>query len=201
MKRFSIITLTLITILGIAGCAKAPVDTLDQAQASLQAAQDAEANLYLVDMYQAAADSFAAAEAEIAIQDARNAIVRNYDRVESLLAFVIQTADSSASGAAVAKEMMAAENEVLFQEVETAIAEVNQLMGMAPRGKDGVFALASIRTDLTATSATLVEARTAQENGNVHEARQLAQSVMDRAAELKAELETAIQSANPGRRS
>ena len=201
MKNLSVYTLVFVSVVALAGCAKAPVQSVDQAMTSIQLASEAEANYYVPELYQAAVDSFAAAEAEIAVQDARNAIMRNYDRAEALLTFATQTADSAVASAAEAKNQMAADNEILFQQADAAIAQVQEMMGRAPRGKDGVFALASIGTDLTATTSTVLEARAAQAEGRIYEARELAQSALDRANALVAELDSAIQSVQPGRRS
>lgn len=183
------------------GCAKAPVEMVDQASQSLQNAQDVQADAYVPELYLAAADSFAAAQAEIELQNAKSAFSRNYDRAEALLTFTVQTADSAVASTDEAKEAMIASNEVLFQQAEAAVTEAMALMGKAPKGKDGLIALASIREDLTLTSNSVAEARAAQAEGNILEARDMAQSALNRANELMGELNSAIESARGGRRS
>lgn len=201
MKTLSKYTLIFLSLLILAGCAKVPTEAIESARVSLQTAGEAESDLYLPELYQAAADSFAAAEAEIAVQEATSAITRNYGRVEALLAFVTQAADSSLAATEAAKEQMAVENEGLLLQAEAMLAQVQDLMGRAPRGKDGVIALASIGTDATEASSTAAEARIAQAEGRIYEARELTRTAMDQATALIAELESAIGSVQSGPRS
>ena len=201
MKTTSLYILVVLSFLVLTGCATAPVETVVRANESLDAATEAEGHLYLPELFQAAADSIAAAEAEIAIQDARTSVVRNYDRAEAQLAFAIHSADSAAAAVPAVKEAMALANEALFLEAEAAVAQALALMNQAPRGKDGVMALASIREDLTLTTGSVQAARAAQAEGKIFEARDLAQSALDRAQSITGELGAAIQAASPTRRS
>lgn len=181
-------------------CAKPPTEAVDAARAALDAAQVNEADRYVSDMYLAAADSFSLAQTEIETQNAKNALTRNYDRAAALLAFVSETAAQAQTQVATAKEAVRVSNEELFVQVDAAIAQANELLSKAPRGKDGAVALASIREDVVLTGGSIEEARAAQAAGDFLRARDVAQSAFERANGLIEELNTAI-AAVGGRRS
>lgn len=176
----------------VAGCAKPPQEALDAAQAAIAAAEQGEANLYVADLFQAAQDSLAAAQAEIEAQNAKSAFSRNYDHAAALLGFAQQTATDATAQVATRKEEMRVANEELIMQAAQAAENVTQLLAKAPKGKDGAAALAQIQADAAAAAQTLDEARAAQAGGSFAQARDLAQAALDKANGLATELETAI---------
>jgi len=181
-----------------AGCASAPNEQLEAAQRALQAADSAEADVYVADLYRAAQDSLTAAEAEIEAQNARFALARNYKRAEQLLQFVTETAQQAVQQVAERKEALRAETEALIAEARQALMQTHELLGRAPRGKEGAIALVSIREDATSVEGLLNEASAALERGDVFQAHQLAQQARDRATGLVNELNEAIAKTRPG---
>jgi len=181
-----------------AGCASAPNEQLEAAQRALQAADSAEADVYVADLYRAAQDSLAAAQAEIEAQNARFALARDYKRAEQLLQFVAETAQQATQQVAERKEALRAETEALIAEARQALMQTHELLGRAPRGKEGAIALVSIREDATSVEGLLNEASAALERGDVFQAHQLAQQARDRAAGLVNELNEAIAKTRPG---
>ncbi|MFT5144451.1 MAG: hypothetical protein ACI80V_003592 [Rhodothermales bacterium] len=196
MKNAKLYTFLVFSFL-LLGCANAPLETLTQANLSFDEAVEAEGNLYMTEIFQAASDSLAAAQVEIEFQAARTAFGRDYARAEAQLAFAIQMSDSVTAGVPAAKEAIASANEALFQEAEIAVAQALGMMDQAPRGKDGVMALASIREDMDLTTASVQAARAAQAEGRILEARDRAQSALNRANEIIGELDAAIQAVRP----
>lgn len=174
------------------GCAKPPQDGLTNAQAALDAASDVEADLYVSDLYLAAADSFAAAQAEIEAQNAKNSFTRNYDRAEQLLAAAQQTATEAQSQVEMRKEALRVANDTLFADVDEALVTTQTLLAQAPKGKDGAVALVSIMDDSQTAAQMLNDARTAQAAGDYAEANTLAQTALQKANALIDELQTAI---------
>ncbi len=195
IRNFSKMALVVAVALSIGACAKPPVEALDAARAALDAAQAAEADRYVNDLYLAAADSFSLAQTEIETQNAKSAFTRNYDRAAALLAFVSETAATAQTQVAERKEAVRVANETLFTDVDAAIVSANDLMKKAPRGKDGAAALAQIRSDLDLVGPALEEARAAQAAGDFIRARDVAQSALDRVNGLIGELNTAIEAA------
>ncbi|QXD15281.1 DUF4398 domain-containing protein [Rhodocaloribacter litoris] len=189
-NRFQALAGLFLLAVVLTGCAQVPQQQLDTAQAALQAAAEAEANLYVADLYQALQDSLAAAQTEIETQKSRFALTRDYSRAERLLQFVTQTA--AEAQAATQKEAMRAEAERLIAEARQALTQVQDLLAKAPRGKEGTMALVSIQTDRNNASQTLDQATTALENGKILEARDLAATALEKANLLIQELNTAI---------
>lgn len=196
--RYSSLILLSMSAVLFAACAKAPEQAVTAARDALTAARDAEADQYVSELYVVAADSFAAAEAEIETQNARNAFTRDYDRAEALLAFATETAQIAMTRVADEKEAVRVENEALFAETEAVLARVATLMPQAPVGKDGSIALASIREDATLAGASLEEARAAQVEGDYIRAGAIAAAALEKGQSLVGELESAIVAA--GRR-
>ncbi len=190
--RYSRLLLLAASAVLFAACAKAPEQAVTAARDALTAARDAEADQYVSELYVVAADSFAAAEAEIETQNARNAFTRNYDRADALLAFATETAQIALTRVADEKEAVRVANEALFVETDAVLARVATLMTQAPVGKDGNLALASIREDATLAGASLEEARAAQVEGDFVRAGAIASAALEKGQSLAAELETAI---------
>lgn len=186
-------TLILAALLLVPACAKVPAEQVVAARDALTAARDAEADLYVADLYAAVADSFAAAEAEIETQNAKSIFTRSFDRAETLLAYVTENAAVAAGRVAEQKEILRVENEALFAEADAMLLRVNELMAQAPRGKDGMVALASIREDATLTGASVEEARAAQAAGDYLRAGAVAQAALEKAESLVGELQHAIE--------
>lgn len=179
------------------GCAEPPQEELETAEAALATADAAEADLYVADLFDAARDSFAAAQAEIEAQNAKSTFARSYDRAESQLSYVQQTATEAQAQVEARKATLRTDNEALFQQVEQALARAQELVAQAPRGKDGAIALASIQEDTGSAAQGLNEARAAQASGNYAEAKDRAQAALEQANSLISELEAAIAQAQP----
>lgn len=182
----------------LAGCASAPTEQLKAAQQALQAADSAEADVYVADLYRAAQDSLAAAQVEIEAQNARFALSRDYKRAEQLLQFVTEMAQQAVVQVADRKEALRTEAEALIAEARKALMQTHELLGRAPRGKEGAIALVSIREDATSTENLLNEAEAALARGDIFQAHQLAQQAQDRATGLVNELNAAIAKTRPG---
>jgi hypothetical protein len=174
------------------GCASAPTQELESARATLTAADQAEADVYVSDLYRAAQDSLTAAQAEIEAQNGKFALSRDYDHAQSLLQFVNQTATSATEQVAERKEMMRGEAETLIAQAQEALARAQELLAKAPTGKEGRMALASITEDTGNAQTTLNDAITALQNDDVAGAHSMAQSALDKANMLVQELQSAI---------
>jgi hypothetical protein len=199
--RIPVFMLLFVSAVLFAACAKAPEQALTTSRDALTAARDAGADQYVPELYVAAADSFAAAEAEIETQNARNAFSRDYDRAEALLAFVTESAQVAQTRVSDQKEIVRTENEALFATVDSTLARVADLMTQAPVGKDGNVALASIREDATLAGSSLAAARAAQEAGDSIRANAIAEAALEKGQALAAELVRAIEATGRSPRS
>lgn len=194
-KLFPLLTLVgalLLTGL-LTGCAEAPTAKVDEVQAAFTAATDQEANVYVADQFTAAQDSFAAAQAEIEVQNGKFALTRDYSRAEALLQSAADLANASVEQVAAKKEEVRVQADSLILQAQTAVAEAQALLARAPRGKEGEVALVSIREDAGSAEGMVNEAIAAQGNGEYMKALDLARAAVEKANALIAEMNTAIE--------
>jgi hypothetical protein len=175
-----------------AGCAKEPQAEIAAARAALFTADSLEADLYVSDLYQAAQDSFAAAQAEIQVQNARSSLARDYNRAAQQLQFVAQSAAMAQEQVAARKEELRVQTDTLIAQTKWAVAEARALLAKAPRGKDGNVALVAIQEDAGTAETMLNDAIQAQAEGKVAQAHDLARSALSRANSLVEEMNQAI---------
>jgi hypothetical protein len=191
-KTFLSVVALVFALALLAGCAKAPQETVDAAKAAVEAAKAAEADRYLADQFNAAQDSLNAAMAEIETQNSKFALTRNYDRAKALLESAISTANAAKDGVAAKKEEVKAEAQNLLTSAQAAVEETKKLMAKAPRGKEGRQALEQMQAELSGVESSLAEANNALSAGDFLGARDKAKAAMDKATSLGQELNEAI---------
>ena len=194
MKTFSTPAVIGTLLVGgfLTGCASAPSEQVTAAEEALRSAETAEANIYVTDLYTAAHDSFAAAQAEIEHQNGQFALSRDYDRAEQLLRYVTETASTAATQVEERKTAMRADTEALIAQAQEALVTAEDLLAQAPRGKEGAAALVSITADTGTAQTTLNDAILALQQGDIATAHQQAQAALDKANSLVQELTNAI---------
>lgn len=193
MKHTLSVTLGTFVLAGaLVGCQAPPQEDLTAAQTALATADEAEADLYVADLYVAAQDSFAAAQAEIETQNGASQFSRDYARAQSLLQFVATTATQAQAEVETRKAAMIAETDTLILQAEEAVAQAQALMAQAPTGKDGALALVAIGEDAGTAASTLEEAKAAQAAGDIARAHDLAKAALDQATVLVGELNGAM---------
>lgn len=150
-----------------AGCQSAPNQDVEAARTALARADSVEADLYAPTTYMAAADSFAAAMAEIEEQNAASSLTRKYEGAERLLAAAMETAQEAAT-------------EAVHQKAE-ARAAADSVIALA---RQAVDAASEVMTRIRSESAsTLIDgAVAARDQGDYLTARELAQKALDRLA-------------------
>lgn len=193
MKQTLSLTLGTLVLAGaLVGCQAPPQEDLTTAQTALAAAAEAEADLYVTDLYVAAQDSFAAAQAEIEAQNAESQLSRNYARSKSLLQFVTETATQAQAEVETRKGTMAAETDALILQAEAAVSQAQALMAQAPTSEDDALALVTVNEEAGTAASTLEEAKAAQTGGDVARAHALAKAALDQANALVEELNGAM---------
>ncbi len=190
--KFFLTLLTVCMLAFVVGCAKAPQEAIDAANAALEAAKSAEADRYATAEYSAAKDSLDAANAEVEKQNSKFALFRNYGDASRILQSAVNAANAAASAAATNKEQVKAEAEQLMAQAQTAVTEAKGLMKRAPRGKEGRAALDLIQSDLSAVETQLSEAGSAMTSGDFLTARDKSKAALDKVNSIKDELMQAI---------
>ena len=168
----------------LAGCASAPDAQMMQAAEALAAAESTQANLYVADLFQAAEDSFAVAQAEIEVQNEAAFFARDYDRAEALLAFVTETATTASAQVEERKITMRAETEMLITQTEEQLTQAQTLLEQAPRSGEAAISLVSLTEDTGTARQMLSDAVAAFAQEDIATAHGLAQRAHEQATAL-----------------
>ncbi|MGD9899034.1 MAG: hypothetical protein AB7T22_07905 [Calditrichaceae bacterium] len=191
-KAFAI-SLSLIVLVGLlTSCSEAPQALIDETKASFEAANQAEVNRYLPEMYNEAQSKMDSAMTEIEAQNSKFSLMRSYSKATALLQSASETAGKSIEAVAVKKQEIQKETETLFQDLDSSIKESETLISKAPKGKEGRAALESIQNELKIVETVVNEAKTAQNGNDFLTARDKARAALDKVNSLNAELQTAI---------
>jgi hypothetical protein len=111
--------LVLFAVLGLTACAEPPQTSMDEATASLEEARTANGKGYAPDAIQKAEEAYAAAMAEVELQNDRNPFMRSYGKATELLTEA--TGDSNK-----AKEEAESRREEMHAEADGLIADVQK---------------------------------------------------------------------------
>ena len=192
MRNIAVVFLA-VSLLFLAGCASKPSQELTAAQTAVESARTAEADIYSAESYQAAADALKSAEAEIAAQEQKSSLSRNYDKAKELLAKAKSEAETAATTAATNKEKVKGEAQTAETDAQTAIDSAKAALSKAPKGKGTKADLDALAADLTAAEGALGQAKTAFQAGKYMDALNQFKSVKEKAATVSTDIEQAMQ--------
>ncbi len=188
-----IISLSLIVLVGLlTSCSEAPQTLIDETKAAFDAANQAEVNRYLPELYNEAQSKMDSAMTEIESQNSKFSLMRSYSKATALLQSASETAGKSVEAVALRKREIQKETETLFQDLDKSMKESGILISKAPKGKEGRAALESIQNELKIVETVVNEAKSAQNGNDFLTARDKARAALDKVNSLNAELQTAI---------
>lgn len=191
MSRFISISLTMLILLASIGCSKAPDAEIQSGQNALAAARDAEAEEYAPEAYRAASEALTDALAAKQEQDSKFTLFRSYGGSKDMLARAKALADSAAAAALAEKETLAIEVADLIADARTALDNATATLATAPKGKGSAADLELIRSDIAGAATLLEEAAIDLETGRYRIAEGKAQSIIDKANAIIAEIAAA----------
>lgn len=119
----AVLTMTLAT-----GCAKPPQQEIDGLNASLAAAEEAEAPQYAPDAWSAAQEANNAVAAEVEAQNNKFALFRSYTKAKDLIAAANQAAAEAQSAAVAGKEAARNEANAALAAVQESLAAADALL-------------------------------------------------------------------------
>jgi hypothetical protein len=181
------------TTMLVTACAKPPMDAKTAAEAALQQAKTAEAEKYAPDMWRAASDSLAAADAEIQAQASKFALFRKYDRASALIAAAQSAATKAAQDAVVNKEAAKnAANEALTM-AAAMVDSADALLMHAPVGKDNRADVEMMKADLSGAKTNLDAVRTAITQEDYIGARSQAEAITAKATQIINDVHAAME--------
>ena len=179
----------------LAACAKPPQAAIDQAEAAIKTASEAEAPTYAGDAWDTARESMNAATAEIEAQNAKFALTRSYKKAEALLATAQQDAEAAQQAAVERKDLAKAELKQSVAEIEASFAradETLQKLATCPRRPKGFASdLELMRGNVDGLRDQLSDVQAAAADEQYLEANTLAQELLDQVDLVVADLEDA----------
>ncbi len=150
----------------VAGCASAPTEAVNKANAALDAAQQAQAPDYAPEAWTTAQDSQAKLQAELAAQEKKFALFRSYDEAKNLAAATESAAENAKSEAVAGKERTKEEAQTLMTQAQERHDEVVKALESAPKGKGTEADLVSLKADSGSIETTLQEMQSAFDAGD-----------------------------------
>ncbi|HJT22517.1 MAG TPA: hypothetical protein VJ746_18745 [Nitrospira sp.] len=179
------------TILMIAGCAQPPAEQMSAAEQAVKDAQQSGAATYVPDEYAKLEGTLSAMKKEVADQEAKFALFRDYGKVEQLAATAKAEADR-VKGEAV-KKMDEAKSAAVqaHRDAQEAVKKAMDLVAKAPTGKDRA-ALESIKTDAEALKASLNDVQMMIDKSDYPAAKTKADAIREKSLAVSHEIETAL---------
>jgi len=165
MFKRVVLVMTMIALLLLVGCGKAPETEMQNADTAMQAARSAEAEQYAADTYQMAMDTLNAATSSKQEQDSKFALFRSYGKAKELFMSAQVLAEQSATEAAAEKARMQSEVMTLINEVQATLGTADKAIAGAPKGKGTKADIELLKNDLAAAKAGFEAAKADFEAG------------------------------------
>ncbi len=184
-----ITTLGIVTLL-LTSCSPLPQAEIDAANAAIEQAKTAEAELYVNENYVALQDSMNSVMVNIETQKSK--FIKNYSTVKEQLTAVTQLAGEVQQQAEARKEEIKVQVVNTIAEVKSLIETNRQLVLEAPKGKEGASALEAIKGELDAIETAINETTTMFENGEYLASLDKAMAAKEQAVAINTELTDVI---------
>ncbi len=190
-----------IAIVGMAlvfsSCQKYPQAEVDAANAAVEAAKSAQANLYVSGEFNALQDSLMTVLASV--EKEKSKLFKNYKDEVAKLTATSEMAKTVAANAVAKKEQMKQECTATLEEVGTLLTANKEMLAKAPKGKEGKAAMEAISADLTNIESQVAEVNNKLASDDVINALNQAKSMKEKATSINTEL-TDVMSKVKGRK-
>ncbi len=198
MKTHHALLSVLCAVTLIAGCAQPPTEQITAAEQAIKDAQQSGAATYVADEYAKLEGTFAAIKKEVADQDGKFALFRDYGKVEQLVATAKADADRVKGEAVKKMEAAKAAATQAQQMAQDAVKNTLELVAKAPTGKDRA-ALEDIKTDAEALKASLNDVQMMLDKSDYLGAQTKATAIQDKSQAVSHEIETALAKIGKGK--
>jgi hypothetical protein len=192
------IGLVALALVLVVGCAKPPTEQIDAAEKAVKEAQQSGAATYVAEEYAKIEGTLAALKKEVADQDAKFALLRDYGKAEQLA--VAAKADAERVKADADKKRDEAKAAALQaqQVAQESVKATLNLVAKAPAGKDRA-ALEAIKADAEALKASLNQVQMAIDKADYQAAQTQAKAIQEKSAAVSHEIETALAKIGKGK--
>jgi hypothetical protein len=184
--------MAMLALLATAACSSEPTAELNAAQAALDQAKTAEADVYAPQQYQQLQAALGEIQAGIKAENEKFALFRDYDPLKQRAVEFRQTADATVQAAQAEKDRVRQEVEQALAEAESALTAAREALAKAPKGKGTKADLDALTADLDAVASALTTARQSVESGKYLEAKSQIESAKAQADSVAAEVAQAL---------
>lgn len=174
----------------LSSCGKVPQAEIDAANVAIEAAKTAGADVYVAADFAALTDSMRAVNENVEAQNGK--LFKNYSKVSEQLVVVNQMAADIKTKAEVRKEEVKQEVAALQTEVTDLVAQNNELVAKAPKGKEGAAALEAIKGDISLIEASMGEVANLVAADQLMPALDKAKAAKEKAVAINTELNDVI---------
>jgi len=187
---FSIIAFFGLSALLLTGCASVPQAEIDAANAAIEEAKVAGAEVYVSENFIALQDSMN--QIMVGIESEKSKFMKNYDSAKEQLAGITVLANEVKQSVEVRKEEIKVEVQNNVAETLKLVEANKGLILEAPKGKEGASALVAIKAEVDAIEASIAEANTLAETGDLIASLEKSKVIKDKAAAINLELTEVI---------
>jgi len=185
-RLFASIAIFGMTALIFSSCSQLPQAEIDAANAAIEQARTAGAEIYVHDQFVALQDSMN--NVMISIESQESNLIKNYSTAKEGLAGVTQFAGEVGMQAETRKEELKIEIQNTIAEVKTLIETNRQLILEAPKGKEGTSALVAIKGEIDAIETSIDETSAMFETGDYIATLDKANAAKEKAMSINSEL-------------
>lgn len=182
----------------LSSCGKVPQAEIDAANAAIEAAKTVGADVYVAADFAALTDSMRAVNEGVEAQNGK--LFKNFGKVKEQLVVVNQLAADVKTKAEVRKEEVKQEVAALQTEVTDLIAQNNELIAQAPKGKEGAAALEAIKGDNTLIETSMGEVASLVAADQLMPALDKAKAAKEKAVSINTELNDVIAKYSKGKK-
>jgi hypothetical protein len=181
-----------------AGCAQPPADQITAAEQAVKDAQQSGAAAYVANDYAKIEGLMAAMKQEVADQDGKFALLRDYGKAEQLAATAKAEAERVKIDAAKKMEEAKFAATQAQQDAQATVKSTLELVATAPAGKDRA-ALEAIKTDAEALRASLNDVQMMLDKADYLGAQTKAKAIKEKGEAVSHEIETALAKIGKGK--
>jgi hypothetical protein len=182
----------------LSGCAQPPADQINAAEQAVKDAQQSGAATYVANDYAKVEGLLTAMKTEVAEQDGKFALLRDYGKAEQLAAATKTEAEGVKVAAVKKMEEAKFAATQAHQAAQASVASAMDLVAKAPAGKDRA-ALESIKTDAVALKASLNDVQMMLDKTDYLGAQTKAKAIQEKADAVSREIETALAKIGKGK--
>jgi hypothetical protein len=162
-NRFFLVITTVAAVVLMTSCGKVPQADIDAANAAIDSAKTAQADIYLPVEFAALNDSMSVVMQNVEAQKSK--LFKNFKDVKVKTDALTASAGTLATDAAVKKEEVKVEAETMLAQVKILMTDTQALVLKAPKGKEGKAVLDEIKGELTVIETSVNDAQVLFDSG------------------------------------